>query len=259
MEKLEFTKNLVLELGVYIRSILDNQLEITSKSSKHDFVTNVDKEVERRIIHSITSKYENQDFITEEKTVKTQGLRQVWIIDPIDGTMNFIVQKKNFAISIAYYDDSNPVFGLVYDVMNDKLMWAQTGKGAYINGVRMKSLSDDIEMGDILINISSKTLQQYKKDPIPLIMGQRYIGSAALEICEVALGASNAYVSKRINSWDIAAATIILKEVGGVWTYGSFVDSISLEMKQHPIIAASSRKVIDYINSWGYKDVSKII
>ncbi len=113
MEKLEFTKNLVLELGVYIRSILDNQLEITSKSSKHDFVTNVDKEVERRIIQSITSKYENQDFITEEKTVKTQGLRQVWIIDPIDGTMNFIVQKKNFAISIAYYEDSNPLFGLV--------------------------------------------------------------------------------------------------------------------------------------------------
>lgn len=256
MEKLEFTKKLVVELGNFIRSILDNQLEISSKSSKHDFVTNVDKEVERKIIEAITSNFKNQDFITEEKTVKTQGLSQVWIIDPIDGTMNFIVQKKNFAISIAYYEDSKPVFGVVYDVMNNNLMWAQTGKGSYINEHKMKALNEDAEMDNILINISSKTLQQYKKDPIPLIMGQRYIGSAALEICEVALGASNAYVSKRINSWDIAAATIILKEVGGVWDYGTFEDCISLEMKQFPIIAASSRKVIDYINSWGYKDVS---
>ncbi len=256
MEKLEFTKALVIELGSYIKSILDNHLEINSKSSKHDFVTNVDKEVERRIIDSVTSRFENQDFITEEKTVATKGLKEMWIIDPIDGTMNFIMQKKNFAISIAYYEDETPVFGIVYDVMNDKLMWAVKGKGAYINDKKLKNLEQVVELEDILINISSKTLQQYATDPIKKIMGQRYIGSAALEICEVAIGASNAYVSKRVNSWDVAAATLILSEVGGVWNYGANHDTISLEMKQHPIIAASSRNVIDYIESWGYKDVS---
>lgn len=247
MDKCEFAKKLVYEMGALIVASLNDTLDIQSKSSKHDFVTNMDKTVEQTLIARIEAMYPNQDFLTEEKTVSMKGLRDLWIIDPIDGTMNFVMQKKNFAISLAYYEAEVPVFGIVYDVMANKMYWAQTGQGAYCNQEPLSALNDHHALEDTLFNASAKTVSQFKTAPFAYTMGQRYIGSASLEICEVATGATHAYISRRLNPWDIGAAIIILKEVGGTWRFDTNHPSIDLTPTQHPFIAASSEAVLAYL------------
>lgn len=250
MEKYQFALNLVKEAGEYIKDLMDKELEITTKSSLHDFVTNVDRMTEAFIVSQIKKTYPMQDFITEEKTVKTLGLSEVWILDPIDGTMNFIEQRKNFAISLAYYEDNKPVFGIVYDVMNGTLISALKNCGAFINGVRLPKLDVKKPLKDLLVNASAKTLYEYNDNPIPKIMGQRYLGSAALEICEVALGCTAAYISRRVNAWDIAAAVIVLSEVGGVWQHGCVLNGISQETSAVPIIASVNMDILKQIQEW---------
>ena len=101
--RLEFTEKLVYETGALIRNMMASSLEIDTKSSANDFVTNVDKAAEQFLVEGILDAYPNQDFLTEEKTIERQESDDLWIIDPIDGTLNFIYQRRNFAISIAYY------------------------------------------------------------------------------------------------------------------------------------------------------------
>lgn len=250
MDKYLFALDLVQEAGDYIKNMMYGDLEITTKSSIHDFVTKVDRMTEDFIVTRIQKKYKNQDFITEEKTVKTLGLKDVWILDPIDGTMNFIEQHKNFAISLAYYEEDTPVFGIVYDVMNQRMISAIHNGGAFINGKLIDRLEESKSLSDLLLNVSAKTLYAYQDNPIPKFMGQRYIGSAALEICEVALGCSGAYISRRVNSWDIAAAIIILKETGGSWVHGNIRDGISQENTAQPIIAAINNEILEELMEW---------
>lgn len=250
MEKYLFALDLVQEAGDYIKNLMYGDLEVTTKSSIHDFVTKVDRMTEDFIVTRIQQKYSNQDFITEEKTVKTLGLNDVWILDPIDGTMNFIEQHKNFAISLAYYEKDVPVFGIVYDVMDHRMMSAIHNGGAYLNGKRLDKHETSKPLKDLLLNVSAKTLYEYQENPIPKFMGQRYIGSAALEICEVALGYSGAYISRRVNSWDIASATIILNELGGTWIHGDVLNGISQETKAQPIIAAANKTILEEIQEW---------
>ena len=249
MDKCEFAKKLVYDMGLVIKASLNEPLDIQSKSSKHDFVTNMDKAVEKGLIDAINQHYQDQDFLTEEKTVTLKGLRDLWIIDPIDGTMNFVMQKKNFAISLAYYEDQKPVFGIVYDVMAEKMYWAKAGSGAYCNATPLAKLEPQHELADTLFNASAKTVSQFKTAPFAYTMGQRYIGSASLEICEVASGASHAYLSRRLNPWDIGAAIIILNEVGGTWEFGAFKHAIDLTPTQHPFIAASRLDVLVYLKN----------
>lgn len=250
MEKFNFTKKIVLEAGEIIRLKLIEPLDVSTKSSKHDFVTNLDKDVERFLVNKISTMYDKQSFLTEEKTVNSTLGESLWVIDPIDGTMNLVKQNKNFAISIAYYENKKPQFGIVYDVINNIMYSSEAGKGAFINSKKLEKLRILSNVSDMLFNASAKTIQSFTTNPIPLTMGQRYIGSASLEICEVAIGASNAYISNRLNYWDIGAAIIILNEVGGCWDYNASINSFSLSTQQAPFIAASDKRVLKVVKSW---------
>ena len=249
--KLEFTQNLVYQAKEFILKKIDSGVQVDTKSSRNDFVTNVDKAVETFLTTAINDKYENQNFITEEGMVDNSNKGEVWIIDPIDGTTNFIYQKQYFAISIAYYEDAKPVFGVVYDVMADEMFVGIHGEGAYLNGLKIDSLNKNETINDVIYSGGLSFSKYFNEDPIDFnskIIAHRNLGSAAIEICHIASGRLHVYFARSLNLWDVGAALIILNEVGGHWRFGQEIDSLNLQNDKALFIGTSNQNIYDYMD-----------
>ena len=131
--KLEFAKTVVQKAGVFIKQHLSDDLEISEKTHFDDLVTNLDREVQDQILTQIQSTFPGDSVLAEENDVRhdiSDG--NVWVLDPIDGTTNFIVQRDNFAVMLAYYEAGVGKIGVILDVMNDNLYWGD-GTSAYKN------------------------------------------------------------------------------------------------------------------------------
>lgn len=216
----------VNEAGESIRKSFNQHLSIQTKSNANDLVTNIDKETEQFFIKKIKEAYPHHKIMGEEgfgdKLDSLEGI--VWMIDPIDGTMNFIHQQRNFAISIGVYEDGVGKIGLVYDVVHDELYHAFSGKGAYLNETPIANLSETSVKKSIIALNATWVMKNHRIDHnllIPLVRdarGTRSYGSAALEMVFVATGRVDAYISMRLSPWDYAAGAVIIKELGGVVT-----------------------------------------
>ncbi|UXV34266.1 inositol monophosphatase family protein [Staphylococcus sp. IVB6181] len=222
----DFAKGLVIEAGNNIRKMMQQDIDIETKSNPNDLVTNVDKATEDFIYNNIMENYPDHQFIGEEghgrpmSEIEQKGM--VWVIDPIDGTLNFVHQQENFAISIGIYNDGKPYAGFVYDVMRDILYHAKTGQGAFINEQLMKPLNNTV-LNKSLIGINPNwltkpTIGVIFKKVVDEARSCRAYGSAALEIINVAQGKLGAYITPRLQPWDFAGGLIILNEVGGKGT-----------------------------------------
>lgn len=254
LERIEFTVNLVKEAGALIREMIKNEtsIEVETKANDSDFVTNVDKQTEVYLVEAIKKKYKHQDFLTEENTTVREVSDDLWIVDPIDGTTNFIFQKKNFGISVAFYHKRKPVFGIVYDVMEDKLFLGISGKGAYLNGVRMKSTNQEIGLKQSLMYGDLYSLTMFPKGLMHLreqLVSHRYLGAASLEICAVAENQAEAYISRNLKVWDIAAGVIILKEAGGTFFFGGHDNDIYFNDEDGVFISAQNKTIKSDIKS----------
>lgn len=219
-----YAKSLIKEAGQQIKHSFFMEIEINSKSSKNDLVTNIDREIEQFFIERIQRDFPDHRVMGEEgfgDEIQTLD-GTIWFLDPIDGTMNFIHQKRNFAISLGIYVDGIGMLGYVYDVMNDELYAAMKGEGAYLNDVRLPSLEPvTIEESIIGINASWVAPNRYvHHEPIIELVnkcrGTRSYGSAALEMMHVASGRADAYLSMRLSPWDVAGGMIIANEVGAI-------------------------------------------
>ncbi|HEY4537587.1 MAG TPA: inositol monophosphatase family protein [Erysipelothrix sp.] len=249
--KLEFTQKLVYEAKDFILQKIQSGVHVDTKSARNDFVTNVDQAVETFLTNAINDKYENQNFITEEGMVENSNQGEVWIIDPIDGTTNFIYQKQYFAISIAYYEDAKPVFGIVYDVMADEMFVGIHGEGAYLNGKKLEMLDQDETINDVIYSGGLSFSKYFNEDPIAFnskIIAHRNLGSAAIEICHIASGRLHVYFARTLNLWDVGAALIILAEVGGHWRFGHEIDSLNLQNNKALFLGASSTNIYNYMD-----------
>ncbi|MCH4533899.1 inositol monophosphatase family protein [Staphylococcus haemolyticus] len=222
MSLYEFAQGLILEAGNKVRKMMKKDLSIETKSNPNDLVTNVDKATENYIYDAILRSYPNHRVIGEEghghHMEDVNGV--VWVVDPIDGTLNFVHQQKGFAISIGIYRDGKPYAGLVYDVMKDVLYHAKVGEGAFENNHELKTI-DNTQLNQSLIGINPNWVTKPKMGPIfSGIVNQarscRAFGSAALEIISVAKGQLAAYITPRLQPWDFAGGLIILNEVGGI-------------------------------------------
>src|SRR5690606_29065843 len=149
----------------------------------------------------------------------------VWVLDPIDGTMNFVHQKQNFAISLAVYDEGVGEIGFIYDVMNDNLYSALKDGGAYKNNKKLPPLNPHKRLNEAVISINHRWLienryvdEKVMQQLVRNVRGTRTYGSAAIEFGYVAEGAIDAYITMRLEPWDIAAGRIIVAEVGGLTT-----------------------------------------
>lgn len=226
MEIDEHAKQWIMEAGKRIRHSFQETLSINTKSNKDDLVTNIDKETEQFFIHKINQHYPTHKILGEEgygnNLNSLEGI--VWIIDPIDGTTNFVHQQRNFAISIGIFEDGIGKLGYIYDVVHDELYHAQKGLGAYINDIKLHPL-EEVKLDEAIIAMNSMWVTENKRIDYrilsPLVRNVRAVrsyGSAALEMAYVAAGRLNAYITMRLSPWDFAAGTVILGEVGGIAT-----------------------------------------
>ncbi|NEU29515.1 inositol monophosphatase family protein [bacterium LRH843] len=210
------------EAADLIKSKIASPFQIETKSNPDDLVTEVDRGVESFFYEKIRKIYPEHHFLGEEGVASELDSLDgtVWIIDPIDGTMNFVHQKRNFAISVAIYHEGVGMIGLVYDVMGDELFHAVKGHGAYINDVELVPVKER-PLQESIVGVNGGWLVE-KNNPFqnPLtalvrdIRGMRSYGSAAIEIAYVAADRLDAYMSVRLSPWDYAAAVILLGEVG---------------------------------------------
>jgi myo-inositol-1(or 4)-monophosphatase len=219
-------KQWVMEAGDRIKDSFTKTLNIQTKSNPNDLVTNLDKEIEQFFINKIRNTFQNHRILGEEgfgdEVSNLDGI--VWIIDPIDGTMNFIHQQRNFAISLAVYENGIGKIGLIYDVAHGELYHAINGKGAFMNDAQLPRLSKSSVKEAIIALNATWVMENHHIDHnllIPLVKearGTRSYGTAALEMVFVATGRVDAYISMRLSPWDVAAGAVIIGELGGVVT-----------------------------------------
>lgn len=221
-------KEWTLEVGRELKNSIYEQVKVEYKTSAADLVTEKDKEIESFFIEKINEFFPTHYILGEEGQSSEKEFdpteELVWVIDPIDGTTNFVHQKENFAISVAFYEKGEPIFGIVYDPIRDELFHAYSGSGAYANDTKLEMVtSTSLKEGMISVNplwIVPNEKCDYKRftEVVQKARGMRYIGSAALEMAYVAIGRLDAYIDFRLSPWDIAAGVIILEEVGIIST-----------------------------------------
>ena len=180
-----------------------------SKKSPSDFVTNSDLKVEKIIIEELEKGRPNFSFISEENGIKkNKDSNNTWIIDPIDGTINFLHGIPHFAISIALKSNNEIVSGLVFDPIKDEMFYAEKNNGAFLNNQRIR-VSNKNKFDNCLFAIGGKIANE------PNFTNRRS-GSAALDLAYVAAGRFDGYFQKDLNLWDIAAGIVLVQEAGGI-------------------------------------------
>ncbi|MDT1996478.1 inositol monophosphatase [Carnobacterium divergens] len=229
----ELIKGWILEAATMILKSLQEELTVEVKSHRNDLVTNMDKAVEVFLISKIQERFPTERIMGEEGFGNSfQDLEgTVWIIDPIDGTLNFIKQKRNFAIMIGVYHNGIGQMGYIYDVMEDEMYWAVKGQGAYCNDEKLPMVEDtSLKEGLVAINSGMFATNRYHAAEMGLASsGVRMVGSAGVETAHVVSGRLAAYLSYSLCPWDIAAGKVIAEEVGLVYKKldGKEVDLLS--------------------------------
>ncbi len=184
-------------------------LQVSKKGPK-DFVTKTDKRVENILINELTKSKKNYSFITEETgKILNKNKDIFWIIDPIDGTTNFLHGIPHFAISIALQQEGEIVIGLIYDPIKNEIFYAEKKNGAYFNNNRIR-VSKKSNIEDCLFSSNCEGIKSvYPK------LNLRNTGCAALDLAYVGSGRFDGYFHNEINIWDVAAGKIIIEEAGG--------------------------------------------
>ncbi|KOO04079.1 inositol-1-monophosphatase [Vibrio nereis] len=235
--------------GNHIAKSLENveKIESTQKGT-NDFVTNVDKEAEAIIIDTIKASYPEHCIIAEENGVIEGKDKEVqWIIDPLDGTTNFVKGLPHFSVSIAVRFKGKTEVACVYDPMQNELFTAQRGSGAQLNNarIRVKQLKD--LQGTVLATGFPFKQKQHSESYFKIMSSLfvdcsdfRRTGSAALDLCYVAAGRVDGYFELGLKPWDIAAGELIAREAGAIIT--DFAGGTDY-MKSGNVVASSARGV----------------
>ncbi|WP_438758798.1 inositol monophosphatase family protein [Enterococcus sp. AZ126] len=210
-------KEWLKEAAGYIRVSLTNELSVSQKSGRKDLVTNIDEETQLFFIKKINERYPQDRILAEEKGFDTidSFAGRVWIIDPIDGTMNFVMEQENFCIMIAVYEEGIGQLGFIYDVMKDELYWGGKNSGVFLND-RKLTPPKDLPLSQGLIGMNA---YMYKKNIYSAgeignrSMGIRVSGCAGVELIAMLKGNHIGYISN-LSPWDYAAGLVLLNEFG---------------------------------------------
>ena len=207
-----------------------------SKKGPRDFVTNADKKVEQALIKELSKK--KYSIISEEAgTIIKEDNNNFWVIDPIDGTINFLHGIPHFCISLAFVSNNEIISGVIFDPIKNEMFYGEKNSGSFFNNQRIR-VSKKNNLDECLF---SSNLAGAKGADINL----RISGSAALDLAYVASGRIDGFFQKKLNIWDIAAGILILNEAGGK------ISPIDIKkIKNHSIIASSETI---------YKDLSNLL
>lgn len=209
----------VMEAADHIRQQFQTDIQVKTKSNRKDLVTNVDQEIEVFFREKIAEAFPEDLYIGEEKMGDNPSSLDgnVWIVDPIDGTANFVMQRNHFAIMVAFYVNGEGMIGAIYDVINDDYFEAIAGQGIKRNGQSFIPPFTDKSLSDSLLAINGTMVMKDINNVQELItesMGLRIYGSAGIELIAIIKGEIAAYVSPHLQPWDIAAGMVFAKEMG---------------------------------------------
>jgi|TARA_X000001036_G_scaffold435106_1_gene475701 myo-inositol-1(or 4)-monophosphatase len=219
-------------------------LQVSAKGPG-DFVTSADKRTERILIDELQKAHSEYGIVTEESgIINKSNLKNRWIIDPIDGTMNFLNGVPQFAISVGYEENGELKCGVIFNPISNEMFCAEKGNGSYLNNSRIR-VSNKKKIKDALLVTggpkgASKIKERIFSEYIRVsknVSNVRKFGSAALDMAYVACGRFDGYWQREINYWDIAAGVIILREAGGFVDF--FEEDKNLPLKKN-ILATNS-------------------
>ena len=180
-----------------------------SKKGPRDFVTKTDKYVEKILIQELSKTNKKYSFLSEEiGMVKNKDRENIWIIDPIDGTINFLHGIPHFGISIALQSKKEIVSSLIFDPIKDEMFFAEKNKGAFLNNQRLR-VSKKSLLDDCLFSSNSEGVKFSN-------LNIRSSGCASLDLAYVAAGRLDGFFHNQINLWDVAAGSLMVSESGGV-------------------------------------------
>ena len=226
---------------ILIRDFGDIENLQVSRKGPNDFVTNSDIKTERIIIDELKKAKPNYSIISEEYGIEiNKDEKNTWLIDPIDGTINFLHGIPHFAMSIALKSNNEIVSGIIFDPIKNELFFAEKNNGAYFNNQRIR-VSRKKEINDCLFVTGGKI-------KIESNLTYRRSGCAALDMAYVASGRYDGYFQNNLKIWDIAAGIILIKEAGGI------INDIDLNKTENIKVIASSEdinaKLIEKINNF---------
>jgi myo-inositol-1(or 4)-monophosphatase len=229
---LEIAKKIAKDAGDMIKSRMDTPFQTDEKSSSFDLVTEVDRASERMIRELIHQFCPDHAFLGEEESYgsderfsrrleKAVSEPFLWIVDPIDGTTNFVQGMSGFTVSIALAARGDMVIGVVYDPCSDEMYWAEKGQGTFLNGKKITvSTADSLEQ--CVIGTGFPTDERARSAVVEGIgelsrksRSIRSLGSAALQLAYVASGRLEAYWEYGLSIWDTAAGAVLIREAGG--------------------------------------------
>lgn len=220
---LDQTRKIAEEVGAFIeKERLHFSMDRVEHKGFNDLVSYVDKEAEKQLVAQLQAIFPEAGFITEEGTNTTRGELYNWVIDPLDGTTNFIHGLPVFAVSIGFMEQDEVVLGVVYEVNRKESFYAYKGGGAFCNGVALQVS----KAPNLAASLISTGFPYYQFDLIDRYLdimkslmqkthGLRRLGSAAVDLCYVAAGRSEGYFEYNLNSYDVAAGIILVQEAGG--------------------------------------------
>ncbi len=180
-----------------------------SKKGPYDFVTKTDKHVEKILIEELSKTKKNYSFLSEEVgKINNKDKENIWIIDPIDGTTNFLHGIPHFAICIALQSEGIIVSGLIFDPIKDEMYYSEKNKGAFLNNQRLRVSKKNL-LEDCLFSTNHEGVKFSD-------LNMRYTGCAALDLAYVASGRLDGFFHNKINLWDVAAGALMVEEAGGI-------------------------------------------
>ncbi|OHE76466.1 MAG: hypothetical protein A2107_01165 [Verrucomicrobia bacterium GWF2_62_7] len=222
-QEVAVAKNVARQAGTVLREHYraHEPLQVTHKSAK-DLVTETDILVEKLVMDAISRVFPGDSIAGEETAGITGTGGRQWVIDPIDGTTNFVRRIPFFAVSIGLLVDGVPAAGVVYNPIIDELYWAARGTGAYLNGKKLH-VTAITELPQAMVITGFACLRDNKLPNnlanfaaiAPQVLGVRRLGAASLDLCAVAAGRAEAFWELYLKPWDVAAGGLIVEEAGG--------------------------------------------
>ena len=223
MDKLIYEiENIVRTSAKHIKNVKKDTLQIESKEGIGNIVTQYDKRIKKELKEKLLNLLPKATFIGEEnECAKILKSGYTFIVDPIDGTINFSKELSLSAISVALLKDSQPYIGVCYNPYTDEMFTAQKEKGAFLNGIPINVSNKKLKEGIVLAGNapyyadmrekSLKTLNNFAK----VALDFRRFGSAVIDLCDIACGRAEVYFELKLQPWDFAAGMLIVEEAGG--------------------------------------------
>lgn len=259
-ELLEFAKNIARKAGTIISAGYRIEVEVERKAEL-DFVTRIDKEAEKTIRDAISAKYPTHGFLGEESGSSQANADYIWVVDPLDGTTNFVYKIPYFAVSIGLKHKGETIIGVVYNPLTDELFYAGKGKGAFLNDKPLRVREPKPQEKWFLAFCFRDSMKHEEAERIVFdayyfhIARLLKLGSAALELCYVAAGRVDGYIGLTLKEWDYCAGELIAREAGAMVIHDKLIGKDILIAASKDNAALISSQIMHHNEYHGTHDI----